>query len=298
LGTLLSGVLATTVATPCTGPFLGSAIGFAMTLTPIYSLLIFTSLGLGMASPYLIIAAFPSLIRLLPKPGDWMVSFKEFMGFCMLATSLWLLWVFGAQTDQMAVFALLFGFLLLSLSCWVYGKWGSPVNHPVMRYVSYAVALCLLGGGIYTIVNASLLPRSGMASEAVHEGWENFSKEKLDQYRSQGKPVLVDFTAKWCLICQTNHVVLSLNDVSQKMDKLGVVKMKADWTRYDPAITAELAKYGRNGVPLYLLFPADPKAEPYVLPQMLTPDVVSDYLEKITPSNTSQKSAGITFNVR
>ena len=119
----MSGILATTVATPCTGPFLGSAVGFAVTLPPISALMIFTSLGLGMASPYLFVAAFPPLLKIFPKPGKWMITFKEIMGFMMILTTLWLLWVFSAQAGTLALFVLMFGLFLLSIGCWVFGKW-------------------------------------------------------------------------------------------------------------------------------------------------------------------------------
>lgn len=280
-GSFFSGVLATTVATPCTGPFMGAAIGFAMTLSPLWCLILFTSLGLGMASPYLLVAAFPELIRFLPKPGAWMEGFKQFMGFCMLATALWLLWVFGAQTDQMALFTLLFAFLLLAFGCWIYGRWSSPMNRPATRYLgTFAALLFLMMGGV-GVYKAAVPPAEGYEASAETKGnWIPFSTEVLQAMREEGKPVFIDFTAKWCLICQTNGMVLNMREVDAKMTELGIVRMEADWTKYDSAITAMLRKYGRNGVPLYLLFPADSK-EPMILPQVLTPDIVVDYLNKL-----------------
>lgn len=291
LGSFLSGILATTVATPCTGPFLGSAVGFAVTLPPISALMIFTSLGLGMASPYLFVAAFPPLLKIFPKPGKWMITFKEIMGFMMILTTLWLLWVFSAQAGTLALFVLMFGLFLLSIGCWVFGKWGSPAKSKGIRYVGYAFAAAFLGMGVYTIIISASLqePAVGAGTELVamadvkdqgDRRWEVFNQERFDYLRAQGIPVFIDFTARWCLICQANHAVLSASDVEEKFSQLGVIKMKADWTRRDPAITEALRKHGRNSVPLYLLYGSD-DSEPYVMPQMLTPDVVLDYLGRL-----------------
>lgn len=288
-GSFLSGVLATAVATPCTGPFLGSAIGFAVTLSPLKAMLIFTSLGVGMAFPYMILSAFPSMLRFLPKPGPWMGTFKEIMGFLMLATVLWLVWVFGAQTNSLSVFLLLAGFFFIALACWVYGKWGSPVKKRGTRVVSTVIAaifFLLAGYAIFNSTAAWVSAYDDEPTQTANQGaaideWEDFSLERLVQLRKQGTPVFIDFTAKWCLICQANHVVLSMNEVNQKFMEAGVVKMKADWTKSDPVITEMLRKFGRNGVPLYLLYGKDPSKAPQILPQMLTPEAVITSLEKM-----------------
>lgn len=288
-----SGVLATAVATPCTGPFLGSAVGWAVTLPPQYAMVIFTSLGLGMAFPYLLISAFPQMVRFLPKPGAWMNTFKEILGFVMLATVLWLMWVFAAQTATISLFILMGGLLSFALGCWVYGKWGAPVRKKWVRMYAYASVLffCLLGG-YAVVVSSSLepaspndfLPESEIAmadpKNSQYTPWERYSEVRLAYLRSQGTPVLIDFTARWCLICQVNHASLSSSEVEKKIQAKGVVKMLADWTRHDPEITKALAKYGRNGVPLYLVYPKDGN-EPHILPQVLTPDTVLQYLNKI-----------------
>ena len=290
-GSFLNGVLATAVATPCTGPFLGTAIGFAVTLSPIYSMMVFTSLGLGMASPYLLLAAFPSLLRWLPKPGSWMVMFKQLMGFLILATILWLMWVFGAQTDNLGMFLLLAGLFVLSLACWVYGQWSHPVKPRRIRLAGGLSALAILLVGCYlVIISAELVPQKAVTTAFNNDvkQWHNFSKETIDKLRAEGKPVFVDFTAKWCVICQTNFVVLNLNDVAKKFDELGVYRFKADWTRPDPIITEELQKFGRSGVPLYLLYMPGSET-PIILPQVLTPDTVLSYLKEMpdpTPKTT------------
>lgn len=291
-GSFLSGVLATAVATPCTGPFLGSAVGFAVTLPPLLAMLIFTSLGLGMAFPYLILSAFPALLRFIPKPGPWMVTFKEIMGFFMIATVLWLVWVFGAQTSSLGVFLLLIGFFFLSLGCWIYGKWGSPIKNRMTRGVGYVMTVVCLIVATYAILNStaewvsasedtSRTSVSGAAA-SIYE-WEDFSPERVADLQAKGIPVFIDFTARWCLICQANHVVLSVDEVTEKMAQLGVVKMLADWTRNDPVITRELRKLGRNGVPLYVLYGKSTAQEPLILPQVLTPEIVLNSLKEITP---------------
>jgi thiol:disulfide interchange protein len=289
-GSFSSGILATVVATPCTGPMLGTVIGFAATLSPFASMLIFTVLGTGMAAPYLLLAFFPKLMRFLPKPGAWMDTFRELMGFMMLATVLWLLWVFSAQTESNGLILVIGGLFCLSLGCWIYGKWGSPVKDMLTRIIGIILALgCFVIGG-YVITLASkvtAVERSedqiAMADKPgkVTAQWEKYSPERVKELQRQGVPVFIDFTAKWCLICQANHLAFSTSEVEAKFVELGVVKMKADWTRNDPIITEELRKQGRNGVPLYLLFDGDEAKAPQILPQVLTPAIMMEYLASI-----------------
>jgi thiol:disulfide interchange protein len=280
-----SGVLATAVATPCTGPFLGSAVGFAVTLPVFQALLIFTFLGLGMCFPYLLLAAFPSCLRFLPKPGAWMETFKQLTGFILLATVLWLMWVFGAQTNTLSLICLLAGFLSFSIGAWIYGRWNTPLASQMRRAVVYVTVTGFAIAGCATII----LPReswyqtessSSSHTEAGWNGWETFSPERVAQLQKEGKPILIDFTAKWCLICQANHMVLSSNEVQKKMEDTGVVKMKADWTKSDPVITEALSKFGRNSVPLYVLYSGDENDEPVILPQVLTTDIVSQHIDE------------------
>ncbi len=283
-GSFFSGVLATTVATPCTGPFLGSAIGFAVTLPPFQALLIFTFLGLGMALPYLLLAYFPQWLRFLPKPGEWMVTFKEVMGFLMFGTVLWLLWVFGAQTSILGLILLLWALFFISFGCWIYGKWSLPIHTKMTRWISYTMTLICFSIGCYIIfqsVSSDVAAVSALQKAHEDKIWQPFSESKVANLRKKGVPVFVDFTAKWCLICQTNHMVLSTPEVEAKFDQLGVVRMKADWTKNDPKISAALRKFGRNGVPLYLLYSPNVNESPQILPQVLTPDSVIKYLETL-----------------
>jgi thiol:disulfide interchange protein len=276
----LSGCLATAVATPCTGPFLGSAVGFAVTLPVFQAMSIFTVLGLGMSFPYVLLSFFPSCLRFLPKPGPWMETFKQLMGFLLLATVLWLLWVFSAQTDNFSLICLLAGFLFFALGAWCYGQGSAPLISRQKRLFIYATVVLLAVVG----VKAILLPRASWTintdnveiahQEKPQEDWEVFSPERVAELRAQGIPVFIDFTAKWCLSCQVNHTILESKDVSQHLAELGVVKMKADWTKKDPVITKELSKLGRNSVPLYVFYGAEKEKDPVLLPQILTPDSV------------------------
>ena len=218
-----------------------------------------------------------------------MVTFKEIMGFFMMATVLWLLWVFSAQTNTFAMILLLAGFFVLSIACWIYGRWGTPMQKKVTRTVGMVLAAACLALGTYTVVLSTSSWAEAMggqtASKALQNGiadvWEEFSPERVAELRSKGIPVFIDFTAKWCLICQANHLVLSADDVAEKFKELGVVLMKADWTKNDEVIAAELRKFGRNSVPLYILYGNDPKTEAAILPQVLTPETVIEYLAEI-----------------
>ena len=282
LSSFFSGVLATAVATPCTGPFLGSAVGYAVTLSAPMALLIFTFIGLGMAIPYLLLSAFPSLLRFMPKPGHWMVAFKEIMGFLMMATVLWLVWVFGAETSETAIILLLISFFFLSLGSWIFGKWGSPLKKKATRYTSYAFVSFSLLAASYFIWNASkLIDSSSHIGNEISDSWEEFSPERVAELQSQGTPVFIDFTAKWCLSCQVNHAVLAKEDVSSKFEEMGVVRMKADWTKKDAIIAGELRKFGRNSVPLYVLYGKEPNKNPKILPQVLTTDTIINELDEL-----------------
>ncbi len=290
-GSFLSGILATLVATPCTGPFLGTSVGYAVTLPPAQAMLIFTFLGLGMSFPYLLLSSFPQLLRFIPKPGPWMVTFKELMGFLMLGSTVWLAWVFSAETSGFALSLLLGAFFWLALAAWIYGRWCTLAHKKAVRLIAMIIAAFFLCVGSYTIFVASSEWAEEMGAltasnrpKGLPKNWETFSPERVAELNAQGIPVFIDFTAKWCLICQANHVILSKDEVEKKFDEAGVVRMKADWTKRDAVIAAELKKYGRNSVPLYLLYSSDGNVEPEVLPQVLTPETVLESLDKIKTS--------------
>lgn len=280
LSSFASGVLATAVATPCTGPFLGSAVGFAVTLPAWQAMAIFTLLGLGMASPYLVFSFYPSLLRFLPKPGAWMETFKELVGFILMATVVWLMWVFGSQTNALAISSLLLALWCIAIACWLSGRFATPLQTQGKRLAAACSSLLLIVAGLAS-VNKGLEWAQLYAEEEVKEHsiaqnsvehWVPFDEQQIAMFKEQKKPVFIDFTAKWCLICQANHVVLSQDHVHKKMAEKGVIKMKADWTKKDAVITKWLRHYGRSGVPLYLYINEEGNAS--ILPQLLTPDTI------------------------
>lgn len=287
VSSFLSGVLATAVATPCTGPFLGSAVGFAVTLPFLQAILIFTSLALGMCAPYLILASYPSLLRFLPKPGPWMETFKQLMGFLLMATVLWLLWVFSAQTNTFALIGVLAGFLCFSIAAWIYGRGSLPLVSKLKKWLAYLTAFSLLIVG----VEVMLYPKSSWesaepssTSKGNWEGWEEFSPDLIAKLTAENTPFIIDFTAKWCLVCQANHLVLASEEMQKAFDDKGIVKIKADWTKNDPEITKALSSYGRSSVPLYVMHGGNPEKEPLILPQILTKDLIFEHIEQATSS--------------
>lgn len=279
-GSFLSGVLATAVATPCTGPFLGTTLGFAVTLPSSLAMIVFTAMATGMSMPYLLVAFVPGALRYFPKPGAWMVTFREIMGFVIMLTVLWLVWVFLALTAPLSVFLLLSAFVSAAIACWVFGKWGHAARASVPRMIGIVLAAVFMTSGLCEVVAASRISSDPKEHQQDASAWETFSAEKLEKYRREGVPVFVDFTAKWCLICQANKVALHADSVVKKFSEKGVVRMTADWTKNDPFITQELKKLGRSGVPLYVLY-VPGETEPQVLPQVLTPDVVTNSLDAI-----------------
>lgn len=280
-----SGVLATFVAAPCTGPLLGSAIGFAATLEPTYSFAIFSALGLGMAFPFLLLSLFPGLIQFLPKPGRWMVTFKQLMGFFMLATVLWLVWVLDAQTAGLSTIQLLISMAVIALGAWVYGNWCGYDRTKRTRLIAGVVAALVVVAGSWLLFSDVLQSRHGVKQQAVIQSqvvgkeWERFSFERLERLVKSGVPVFVDVTAKWCLTCQTNHLVLESAKVKEAFIQYGVVKMKADWTMNDENITRYIRSLGRNGVPVYAVYSRN-NMNAVVLPEVITQEIVLDALKK------------------
>lgn len=272
----LTGVLAVAVASPCTAPFMGVALGAALTLPVWQALAVFASLGLGMSAPYLLITWWPALSHLLPRPGVWMQHFKIAMAFPMLATVVWLLWVLGQQVGIDGVAALLGLLLAVALVAWVFG---TPDFGPRSRWVLRGLALVVCG-----LTAAWALPalqeRSGspvLSSETSVAGWVAWSPQAVLQAQAEGRPVFVDFTAAWCVTCQFNkRGALADESVLADFRARGVVLMRADWTRRDPLISQELSRLGRSGVPVYLL--QAPGREPRLLPELLSPAIVREAL--------------------
>jgi thiol:disulfide interchange protein DsbD len=280
-GSFFTGVLATVVATPCTAPFMGSALGVALAQPTAVALLIFTALALGMSVPYLILAAAPQLLRFVPRPGPWMESFKQFMGFLLMGSVVWLLWVLGLEVGVDGLALMLGMLVLIGLGGWIWGRWGSLTRTPVIRRIAMATALLIIVGstvfGVRTIHQLPSAANAATGSKETKSGgirWEPFSLARVEELRRAGKPVFVDFTAAWCLSCKANEkVALETEAVRQEIERRGIVMVKADWTNRDEEITRTLAEFGRSGVPLYVFYPANGR-EPKVLPEVITPGLI------------------------
>ena len=289
LGSFFQGVFATVLATPCTAPFLGTALGFAFTQSAVVILAMFIAVAAGMSAPYLLLSAQPAWLRFLPRPGPWMVHVKQFMGFLLLATLLFLLYVLGAERGlEGAIWASCF-LLVISVACWMKGAFIVPTATVVKRSIVLVLMLALmLGGGVYFIGGKFQSTRIASANSQIHGDWQPFTPERLHNELEQGRTVFVDFTAAWCLTCKFNEAsVLEAQDVQEAFKRHGIVKMKADWTNGDPVITKILQQFGRPGVPLYVLYPAK-NEEPVVFPEVLTKGMVLDKLETIASKVASQ----------
>lgn len=283
-GSFFSGILATVLATPCTAPFMGTALGVAVTLPASTALMIFAMLGIGMAAPYILLTSFPALMKYLPKPGAWMETFKQAMAFPLFATAIWLSWVFGHQTGLDGLVNLLIGLLLLSLGIWIIHRWNRYKISTRGRIISRSIATILIVGGF--LFSASTKPASFDGESASVDGygisWEPFSIQLVDEYREEGRNVFIDFTAAWCITCKANErIAFSSSSVKDRFKELDFVMIKADWTNRNPEITRTLQSFGRNGVPLYVIYSED-LDEPLLLPEILTPGIVLDALENIT----------------
>lgn len=267
----IGGVLASVVATPCTAPFMGAAVGFTLTQPAPLALAVFGALGVGMALPIVLLAHFPGLLKRLPRSGSWMETFKQVLAFPLFATVAWLTWVLGAQSGNDAILGLLAGLVLVAMGAWLYGRGaGAPNSWRLVIAAFLAVAgLALAWPGPAS--------RAAEGTTAAREGglaWQEWSPEKVAALTAQGRVVFVDFTAAWCVTCQVNkRVALHNSAVVKEFGVRGVVPLKADWTRQDPRITAALAELGRNAVPVYALYLPGGSA-PRLLPEVLTPSLV------------------------
>jgi thiol:disulfide interchange protein DsbD len=282
-GSFFQGVFATVLATPCTAPFLGTALGFAFTQSGWIILLMFLAIATGMAFPYFLLSAQPAWLRLLPKPGPWMVRVKQFMGFLLLATLLYLLAVIGAERGVEAIIWSSSFLLALSLACWMKGAFVVPTASATARFVSVMLILVLvLGGGWYFIGQKFAAAKTVSAETAAHGDWQPFTPQLLESELKQGHAIFVDFTAAWCLTCKFNEAnVLEASAVRDAFQRHGVTKIKADWTNADPAITKILKQFGRPGVPMYVLYPGN-HAEPILFPEVLTQSYVLEKLETVS----------------
>ncbi len=263
-GAFFTGALAVLVASPCTAPFMGTALGYALTQTPAIAAIVFLALGMGFALPFSASALSPQFARLVPRPGPWMVRFRAALAFPMFATAIWLLWVLGQQLGATAMAIGLLTALALGFLLWLW-----PAISRAVRVGAALSAVVILAAGAF-----ALQPPSDEAS------WSPWSTAAVSAARSAGKVVLVDFSAAWCVTCLVNErVALANQSVVARLRQEGVVTLKADWTNRSTDISEELAHYGRGGVPLYLLYPRRARSSPIVLPQILTPGLVLGALE-------------------
>ena len=285
---LLTGMLATAVASPCTAPFMGAALGFALVQPALDAMLVFTALALGMAAPYVLLCFVPQLIRRLPRPGPWMETLRQLLAFPLYATVVWLVWVLGQQVGTDGVARLLAGLVLVAAALWAVGRWGHAA--PRVRTAARAIALALILAGL-----AVAWPdrRVAQAVQAAQGAWQPWSEAAVRSALAQGRPVFVDFTAAWCVTCQVNkRLVLSTQAVERRFVELGIARFRADWTNRNPAITAALARMNRSGVPVYALY-SPPGGPPVLLPEVLTRRLVLDALERAA-NRPAQASAMIT----
>jgi thiol:disulfide interchange protein DsbD len=269
-GSFFTGVLAVMVATPCTAPFMAPAIGFALTQSHGTIFAVFGALGLGLSSPFLVVSFFPRLIRILPKPGMWMITFKEFLSFPMFAWTVWLLWLIAREAGSGASAIVLIGMILIAFGIWLWRH-----GNAFLRLI----ALLLSMTGISAAFFGANMPMPQLIASVAHDDQDRFSAAKLESLRKQGKAVFVDATADWCLICKVNEsVALSSPQVQKAFKDKHVSYMVADWTYGDSEITHYLEAFGRSGVPIYVYYAPNSSA-PVVLPQVLTPSVVLEVLQ-------------------
>jgi len=267
-GSFFTGVLATVVATPCSAPFLAPALGAAVTLPPAESFVVFTAIAIGLSTPYLLLSIFPQAVRLLPRPGAWMETFKQVMAFPLYATVAALIWVLAGETkdNDTALLSILLGLTLIAMAGWLYGRYTAPGSKPGRVRFGVLGGLTLLAAG--AVIG---WPREAAPTDIV---WQPWSEETVAQLQSQGRTVYVDFTARWCATCQTNKkLVFGSSEVKQLFRDKKVATLRADWTSRDPKITAELAKWNRSAVPFNLVYKPG-AAQPAVLPELLTPGTV------------------------
>ncbi|AXU98190.1 MAG TPA: cytochrome C biogenesis protein [Erwinia persicina] len=279
-GSALTGALAIIVATPCSAPFMASAVGYALTQPPLVSLVIFIALALGFAAPFTLIAFFPLLARILPAPGAWMVTLKHALAFPMLGAVAWLIWVLERQAGSGALALILACCIVLSFAAWLYGiaqKRRMMGRRHWPQHLATALFVLIMVPPLASLTTFSGQPEAAEASDAAAAvAW---SPQNVDAIKGQGKPILVNFTASWCITCQVNdRTSLSTQAVKAAMARTNTLYMVADSTRYNPDVEQALSDFGRGGLPLYVVYPAD-GGKPVVLPQVLTPRIVISALE-------------------
>lgn len=273
-GAFFTGLLACVVATPCTAPFMGAAMGYAVTRPAIEALIVFAALGVGMAIPFLLLGFVPALARLLPRPGPWMDTFKKLMAFPLYLTAIWLVWVLGRQVGVNGMAALLVGMLAIVFAFWA----AKSAN----RWFGMGSLLIAIAFAIWILSSPLMTTQPTQAAADASVSAEAYTPARLDALLAQGKPVFINLTADWCVTCHVNErVAISTQAVQRKMQAAGIAYLKGDWTNRDPEITALLEAHQRSGVPLYLLYSGRAGEPPVVLPQILTPGIVVDAIDEL-----------------
>jgi thiol:disulfide interchange protein DsbD len=279
-GSFFTGVLAVIVATPCTAPFMGVAIGYALAEPGAVTFAIFTALALGLAAPYAALTLQPAWTRVLPRPGAWMEVLRQAVSVPIFATVIWLAWVLANAYGAAVLAALLAGFLLIAIAGWFLGRW------PAQRWSTIMAAVILAGFIALSTWAPKALATASTPSASPEHAWQPWSSETVARYQSQGRPVFVDFTASWCLSCQVNErVALTTPEVRKAFADANVALLRADWTQHDEAIAQTLASLGRSGVPAYALY-VPGEASPRLLPEVLTPGIVTEALNKLPHAAT------------
>jgi thiol:disulfide interchange protein len=284
VGEFFTGVFATVVATPCTAPFMATAIGVALTQTPIIALAIFILLGFGLALPYLLISFLPGLQKILPKPGAWMETFAQVLAFPMYAATAWLIWVLSQQAGSNGVAAALFGLVFIGFAAWLHQK--THILSGWRRRIGSIAALVVVGFALTlaqlpSTVNPNLANFDNQQASPNSLNWQPYTPEKLTQLRESGKPVFVNFSAAWCITCLVNErVALNQPDTIAAFQAKNIILLKGDWTNRNNTITQALAAFGRSGVPLYLLYTANSDT-PQILPQILSPQEVQNKVKSL-----------------
>jgi thiol:disulfide interchange protein len=287
VGSFFTGVFATLLATPCSAPFLGTAVAYAFAAPALELFLVMTLIGAGLAAPFLLIAFVPALFRFLPRPGEWMETLKHLLGFSLILTTVWLCDVLmgqiGGQITGFAVFL-----TAVAIGCWVFGRFGGVAASGRRQLTAGLAGAGIAAAGAALFVDLSMAEEPACGPSEVdtaaldfseHVPWVPFSEPLLASL--EGEPVFVDFTADWCITCKANEsLVLDQADVRGAMADLGVVPLKADWTRADPVITEWLHRNGRAGVPMYLVIPADRSQPQILLPEVITRPMVIDALRR------------------
>jgi len=285
-GSFIMGMFAVVIATPCTAPILGTALGFAFLMPPIVIFAFFIAVGLGLGLPFLLISVFPAVIRVLPRPGEWMNIFKEILGFLLIAFAVKMLSTVYAQMGGEFIINNVLPFaVIVRLAVWFYGRFVTPMHDKVTQWIMAMVALLLIvGGSYYFFADLKSSPEvisEGAQSEQIDDFWVRFTERAVEEAQMLGRPVFIDFTAEYCMVCKTNEaLVLNTSDIRKAFTDRDVLMLKGDYTKHNTTIHEWLKRYQKAGVPLYLLF-VPGQEKPIIFPEMITKGMVLEMLGKL-----------------